>query len=1019
VHCLSTRHQQKALGIQALQRVVLPAQQTCQVDCQPFPEGNIGLRASGMTASVSTLQSKANTQQLEAILATDGPVLIIAGPGSGKTFTLVERIVHLITHKGVSPESLLVVTFTDKAARELTTRISNRLAELGICYNLNEMYLGTFHSICLRFLEDYREYTRLKRSFTLFDQFDQQYFLYQHIKDFRELPDTQFVLGDDQSGRWAQSENLLKWLNKVREEAIDVTTMAAAPELEIRTLAACFAKYQELLHENNSLDFSGIQYETLQLLENHLDVLAQLREKLTYMMVDEYQDTNTIQERILQLLAGERRNLCVVGDDDQGLYRFRGATIRNILEFPTLFPDGKCKQVKLTVNYRSHPDIIRFYNDWMLEQNWEIGNRLFRFAKKILPREDNFPDMPTVLRLAASDDKGNTDIWYSEVLTFLNGLKYSGKLADWNQVAFLFRSVKNNKVVALARFLESSGVPVFSPRSNLFFEREEIRLMIGALIFLFPQFPQLRAWAEGVSLPIWNYYDHQCFKPFTDELRKTENQRLLDWARPLAKRHAVLAQNTDYAFSGLFYQLLQFPLFSRFLTEEAVQGVDKGRAARNLATFSKLLTKFEYLHFVSVLNPDYLEKNLRDLFNQFLRFLSEGGIGEYEDESEYAPKGCVSFLTIHQSKGLEFPVVVCGSLEAVPRKQYGNLDVLLEDGGYLSKVRFEPLEHIKNFDFRRLFYTAFSRAQNLLVLAAQENHGRGKSPSKYFEHLFYKLPSWRDVDFSALNFDAVKEINLKREYSFTSHITVFENCAEQYRFFKELEFNPIRAGAQLFGTLVHQTIEDIHKAVLRGEEATISIDQIQSWLTVNYQYLSKRERQYLAPQTLKAVENHVLGYYQRENGNWDRIKEAEVEISLVKDQYILKGSVDLIRGEHDTVEIIDFKSEKKPDMEKDREQLKQYQHQLEVYAHLVEERTGQKVSRMHLYYTGEDGGNPYVSFAKDDRAIGKTVTQFDNIVSRIERHDYQMAARPTKLCPNCDMRAYCDNKNWKFRKVEK
>ena len=969
-----------------------------------------------MTSSAVALQSKANPQQLEAILATDGPVLIIAGPGSGKTFTLVERIVYLITQKGVAPESLFVVTFTDKAARELTTRISNRLTDLGIKFNLNEMYLGTFHSICLRLLEDFREFTRLKRSFTLFDQFDQQYFLYQHIKDFRELPDAQLVMGDDQTGRWAQSENLLKWVNKVSEEALDATTLTAAPEPEIRALATCFAKYQELLHEHNSLDFSGIQYEALRLLEKRPEVLAQLRQRLTHLMVDEYQDTNTIQERILLLLAGENNNLCVVGDDDQGLYRFRGATIRNILEFPALFDDGQCKQVKLTVNYRSHPDIIRFYNEWMKEQVWDDGTRVFRFAKQIVPREDDFPDMPTAVRLAASDDKGDTTNWHAEVQAFLNGLKASGQLADWNQVAFLFRSVKNDKVVALARFLEAEGVPVFSPRSNMFFEREEIRLMIGALIFLFPQFPKVRAWAEGVHLDIWDYYDQLCFKPFTDELRKPENKPLLDWARPLAKRHAVLTQNTDYAFSGLFYQLLQFPLFSRFLTEDAVQGVDKGRAARNLGTFSKLLTKFEYLHFVSVLNPEWLEKNIRDLFNQFLRFLQDGGIGEYEDEAEYAPKGCVSFLTIHQSKGLEFPVVVCGSLEAVPRKQYSALDVLLEDGGYLSKERFEPLDHIKNFDFWRLFYTAFSRAQNLLVLAAQEKQGRGKSPSKYFERLFYELPSWRDVDLSALTFEAVKQINLKREYSFTSHITVFENCAEQYRFFKDLEFAPIRESPMLFGTLVHQTIEDIHKTVLRGEEGTITFDAIKGWFSANYAMLSKKERVYLAPSSQQAALLHVMRYYERENGNWDRIKEAEVEISLVKDQYILKGSVDLIRGEHDTVEIIDFKSEKKPDMEKDRDRLRQYQSQLEVYAHLVEERTGQKVSRMHLYYTGEDGGNPYVSFSKDDRAIGKTIARFDDIVARIEQQDYQIAARPAKLCLSCDMRAYCDNKNWNFRK---
>lgn len=972
-----------------------------------------------MTASAAPLQSKANPQQLEAILATDGPVLIIAGPGSGKTFTLVERIVYLITEKGMAPESLLVVTFTDKAARELTTRISNRLAELGIQFNLNEMYLGTFHSICLRLLEDYREFTRLKRSFTLFDQFDQQYFLYQHIKAFRDLPDAQLVMGGDLMGRWAQSENLLKWLNKVGEEALDPITLAMAHDLEIRALATCFAKYQELLNEHNSLDFSGIQYEALQLLERRPEVLAQLRDKLIHLMVDEYQDTNTIQERIILLLAGERRNLCVVGDDDQGLYRFRGATIRNILEFPALFDGGHCKQVKLTVNYRSHPDIIRFYNEWMKEQVWDDGKRLYRFAKQIVPRNDDFPDLPTVVRLAAKDDKDETTNWHAEVLAFLNGLKVSGQLSDWNQVAFLFRSVKNDKVVALARFLEAQGVPVFSPRSNMFFEREEVRLMIGALIFLFPQFPKVRAWAEGVILPIWDYYDHQCFKPFIDELRKPENKPLLDLARPLAKRHAMLTQNMDYAFSGLFYQLLQFPLFSRFLTEEAVQGVDKGRAARNLGIFSKLLTKFEYLHFVSVLNPEFLQKNLRDLFNQFLRFLYDGGIGEYEDEAEYAPKGCVSFLTIHQSKGLEFPIVVCGSLEAVPRKQYGMLDVLLEDGRYLAKEPFEPLDHIKNFDFWRLFYTAFSRAQNFLVLAAQERQGHGKSPSKYFERLFYELPNWGEVNLSALTFEAVKQINLKHEYSFTSHITVFENCAEQYRFFKDLEFAPIRESPMLFGTLVHQTIEDIHKTVLRGEEGSISRDTIESWFSVNYAMLSKKERVYLAPSSQRAALLHVMRYYERENGQWDRIKEAEVEISLVKDHYILKGSVDLIRGENGTVEIIDFKSEKKPDMEKDRDRLRQYEHQLEVYAHLVEERTGQKVSRMHLYYTGEDGGNPYVSFTKDDRAIGKTITRFDDIVARIERQDYQIAARPAKLCQSCDMRAYCDNKNWKFRKNDK
>lgn len=968
----------------------------------------------------ASLGSTANPAQWEAITTTDGPLLIIAGPGSGKTYTLVERIVFLITQLGVAPESLLVVTFTDKAARELTTRISNRLSELNIAFNLHEMYLGTFHSICLRLLEEYREFTRLKRSFRMMDQFDQQYFLYQRLNEFRELPDHVMVMGPETSGRWKQSELLLKWVNKFSEEALDSNALAQVPDVEVRALAACFLKYQELLNEANALDFSGIQYEALQLLTHYPEVLAQMQARLSYLMVDEYQDTNTIQERILTLLMGEAKNLCVVGDDDQGLYRFRGATIRNILEFPALFAAGECKRITLRINYRSHPDIIQFYNRWMQDQDWTANGRTFRFAKDIVADEKAFPSTATVIRVAAGGSKDDASEWHNEMLAFLHSLRDSGRLQDWNQVAFLFSSVKHHDAVALARFLEEQQIPVYSPRSDMYFEREEIRLMIGALIFLFPQFSTVRKWAEGAWLDIWHYYDHACFKPFTIELRKAENKSLLAWAQKSAMHHARLTQTENYAFSGLFYELLQFPLFSRYLGDDALKGVDKGRAARNLATFSKLLSKFEYLHFVTVLNPEYLNRNLQSLFNHFLRFLQDGGINEYEDVSEYAPSGCVSFLTIHQSKGLEFPVVVCDSLYAGPRKQHTPLDSLLEDGGYLSRPAFEPLEETKFYDFRRLFYTAYSRAQNLLVLATPERSGKGagSSPSKYFRNYFYALPSWRDpaFDVSQLTFEPVRQIDLKQEYSFTSHIALFENCAEQYRFFKELEFNPIRAGAQLFGTLVHQTIEDMHKAILRGEPELVTPEQIKSWLSTNYQYLSKSERQYLAPPSLQAAEGHVLRYYQREQGNWDRLREAEVEISLVKPSYILKGSVDLIRGEQDTVEIIDFKSEKKPDLEKDRHKLRQYQSQLEVYAHLVEQRTGQKVSRMHLYYTGEDGGNPYVSFTKDHHAIDKTIARFDALVARIEQQDYAIPARPAKLCTDCDMRAYCDNKNWNFKK---
>lgn len=636
--------------------------------------------------SKADLASAANPQQQEAIMTTEGPLLIIAGPGSGKTFTLVERIVYLLTEKSVPPERVMVVTFTDKAAQELTTRISNRLDQLGTRFNLNEMYLGTFHSICLRWLQDHREYTRLKHNFTVFDEFDQHYFVYQSFSAFEALEGIALLAGNPATtSTWERSELLVKWINTVSQEALDIQTLLAAPDAAIQALGRCAQLYYTLLEERNALDFSTIQREALYLLRNYPSVRDALKERIAYVMVDEYQDTNTIQERILLELVGmDSPNLCVVGDDDQAIYRFRGATVRNILQFGSAFT-GTQKRVALETNYRSHEGIIAFCTRWMAGQEWAHEGRQFRYPKQLAPRPAEFPPMPAVVRVSATSEAA----WREEVLSFLQALSTEGQLVDWNQVALLFRSVKNPKVRALAAYLEQHGIPVYSPRANQFFEREEVRLIIGALIFLFPQFQEARKWRADAHLDIWDYYDRECFAAFAEALRRPEQAELLRWARQKAKQHLNLVENTDYAFSGLFYELLRFPLFSRYLDETLLkEGLQQSRAMRNLGLFSQLLNKFEYLHHITVLQDEYLALNLRQLFNRFLRFLKDGGINEYEDEAEYAPSGYVSFLTIHQAKGLEFPVVLVDSLDAVPRKQYTELHELLEQG-YLVRPPFE------------------------------------------------------------------------------------------------------------------------------------------------------------------------------------------------------------------------------------------------------------------------------------------------------------------------------------------
>lgn len=271
----------------------------------------------------------------------------------------------------------------------------------------------------------------------------------------------------------------------------------------------------------------------------------------------------------------------------------------------------------------------------------------------------------------------------------------------------------------------------------------------------------------------------------------------------------------------------------------------------------------------------------------------------------------------------------------------------------------------------------------------------------------------------------VKPVNIKQSFSFTSHIELYENCSLQYKFFKELGFAQIRVGATLFGTLVHETIEDVHRAAMRHEESSITPDNVRVWLDTNYSTLSKSEHSYLGVKQVDAAYRQVLAYVERmTNGTgltgkgvatgeslWSHIQDAEVDVSLVKPEYILKGTVDLIRGDGDTVEIVDFKSEKRPDLVEQAEAFERYKRQLEVYAHLVEEKTGKNVSKMHLYYTGEEGENPTVTFEKSQDAIDKTILEFDKVVAKIQNHEFSTEAKNKKSCLNCDMRYYCKKVN--------
>ncbi len=978
--------------------------------------------------------SSSTLEQQSVILTTEQPLLVIAGPGAGKTKTLVDRVLHLVADLSVPASSIMVATFTEKAAKELISRISSLAHKLGVTVDISDMYIGTLHSIFLNILEEYRAHTTLARNHRVLDDFEKQYLIFQNAERFNKIENLN-VLVSGHFG-WNFAKDIAALVSRPSEENLDLEKLASCTDCaSLPVLAALTREYRALLAENNALDFSVIQTMMWELLKDEY-VLNDLREKLQYLMIDEYQDTNRIQEQILLKLASPKNKICVVGDDDQALYRFRGATVENILRFQENFSKDECKKIELNNNFRSQKDIINFYNKYMKSPwlsidkdgstgNWEGENgELFRYdktilhAKKTTAKQENYPGVIRVMGNA------KPETWYEEVFDFINTLKEKNILKNYNQIAVLSYSVKNDNTRFLAQYLEDHGIPTFSPRSDLFFYRKEIRLAIGFYMFIFPKLiddvlkpnPDYRKTDD-----VYSYYE-DCAKTFGEEVRKDreKHKSLLIFATQKFKELANLTDNTDYAFADLFYQILQFPLFKELIDVELDSGVKDLRPAYNLAKFSQLLTRFEAMFNISVFQAD--KKNLhwvlKQLFGNYLNFLYDGGLEEYEDFDMVTPNGCVSFMTIHQSKGLQFPVTIVSSLGRSPRKSFDTLDDDIAQY-YHHKTPWEPLNRTKYFDFWRLYYTAFSRAQSLLVLSDLDTN-RGERaerqhncPSKYFDAVYNNVPDWEEL-FKSGNtspeLEEVKPSDIKHEYSFTSHILLYEACPLQYKFFRELEFMPVRNNSFLFGTLVHQTIEDIHKTVLEGRADDVTNEKIDAWLADNYRQISKAENAYFSESSLKVIRKNIQNYVDYAKNDWQKVKEAEVPVTLQKEDYILEGKIDLVRGQDDTYEILDFKTGKKPDVNdaECKERLAQYRRQLEIYAKIIHERTGKEISRLNLFYTGTTDESPIVSYKYENASVEKTVKDVTDVVHRIEAKDFAIKKKCNpKQCSECDFKYYC------------
>ena len=287
-----------------------------------------------------------NPPQQEAVFHTEGPLLILAGAGSGKTRVLTHRIAHLIADKGVNPFNILAITFTNKAAQEMRERVDKLTGADGM-----SVWVATFHSTCVRILRRYIDRLGYDNRFTIYDSDDQKTLM---KEIFRKLNiDTKKY----------KERSLLAQISHAKDEMItpDEMEMNAGGDFNQKKVAQVYREYQAALKSNNALDFDDLLVKTVELFQNCGDVLESYQEKFRYIMVDEYQDTNTVQFKFVSLLAARYGNLCVVGDDDQSIYKFRGANIGNILGFERVFPDAKV--IRLEQNYRSTKNILNAANE--------------------------------------------------------------------------------------------------------------------------------------------------------------------------------------------------------------------------------------------------------------------------------------------------------------------------------------------------------------------------------------------------------------------------------------------------------------------------------------------------------------------------------------------------------------------------------------------------------------------------------------------------------------------------------
>ena len=665
-----------------------------------------------------------NSMQLKAVLSVDGPLLILAGAGSGKTTVLINRIANIMKYgraynsqklycpmdysraeklleaylegdKTVydeisdilsvdtpKPWEILAFTFTNKAANEFKERLAIRLGE-----SANDIWAGTFHSVCVRILRRYGERLGYGSHFTIYDTDDSK----------RVIKECQRLLNIDD--KYLPHKSILGEISRAKDMLIspEEFTKESAGNYRLSQIAMCYEKYQQLLKNADAMDFDDIIFNTVKLLEENSDVREYYQQKFRYVLVDEYQDTNHAQFVLTKLLSEGYNNLCVVGDDDQSIYKFRGATIENILSFEQNFKAAKV--IRLEQNYRSTQNILD-------GANAVIANNEQRKGKNLWTANG---DGEKILLNTLEDEYGEGKFICDEIIKLKND---DNRFSDF-AVLYRMNALSNSVERALVR----SGIPYRIIGGHKFYDRMEIKDALAYLSVIANNDDNVRLERiinvpkRGIDAATLNYAREiadalgvSLFKVFktADEYEKLKRsaQKLMDFAKMIESFSELAMRESP---SAVFLSLIQETGYAQSLAEDKERYEER---LQNLDELNSNLIKFR-------------EENPEGELSDFLEEVSLlTDIDNYNADSD-----CVVLMTLHSSKGLEFPVVFIAGME---------------EGIFPGmQAIYEPSEIEEE---RRLAYVGITRAkERLYLLNARQRLVFGSTkfnpPSRFLEEL--------------------------------------------------------------------------------------------------------------------------------------------------------------------------------------------------------------------------------------------------------------------------------------------